>query len=109
LTEVFFFIIKVQNAFTNLQQRIRGGLGGLFKGGGLIGKLGFPSFAQGGIVPGPTGAARLAVVHGGESITPRGGMGRNVTINVTGMFLSEEAAEQMGDLLLEKLKTQIRF
>jgi TP901 family phage tail tape measure protein len=27
-------------------------------------------FAEGGIVPGPSGAAQLAVVHGGETITP---------------------------------------
>jgi hypothetical protein len=32
--------------------------------GGLLG------FAEGGVVPGPKGAPQLAMVHGGESITP---------------------------------------
>ena len=30
-------------------------------------------------------------------------------INITGTFMSEDAAEKMGNLLLEKLKTQFRF
>jgi len=29
-----------------------------------------PSFADGGVVPGPTNKAQLAIVHGGETITP---------------------------------------
>jgi hypothetical protein len=32
---------------------------------------GVPGFANGGIVPGPIGVPRLAVVHGGEEISPR--------------------------------------
>jgi hypothetical protein len=31
-----------------------------------------PSFQYGGTVPGPIGSAQLAVVHGGETITPAG-------------------------------------
>ena len=38
--------------------------------GGIVGKL--PGFASGGIVPGRPGSPMLAVVHGGERITPRG-------------------------------------
>lgn len=34
-----------------------------------------PGFAAGGTVPGAPGAAMLAVVHGGETITPAGGAG----------------------------------
>jgi hypothetical protein len=30
----------------------------------------FPGFAKGGVVPGPVGAPRLAVVHGGETVLP---------------------------------------
>jgi hypothetical protein len=41
-----------------------------------------PKFAKGGVVPGPTGAARLAIVHGGENITPPGAGGTiNLTVN----------------------------
>lgn len=48
---------------------IIGAPGKALKGAGrLLEKI--PGFAQGGIVPGPIGAPRLAVVHGGESITP---------------------------------------
>jgi phage-related minor tail protein len=35
-----------------------------------------PGFALGGIVPGAIGGATLAIVHGGETITPAGGAGR---------------------------------
>lgn len=41
--------------------------GGSFGGGGLLKFLGF---AEGGLVPGSAGAARLAVVHGGEYVLP---------------------------------------
>ncbi len=44
-----------------------GFLGDLAGGaGGLLGKL--PGFQRGGVVPGPIGAPRLAVVHGGETV-----------------------------------------
>jgi len=44
-----------------------GGLSGAVGGiGGLIGGM----FDMGGVVPGPKGAARVAVVHGGETILP---------------------------------------
>lgn len=39
-----------------------------------------PGFALGGVVPGPIGAPTLAVVHGGETITPPGQAGDGVTI-----------------------------
>jgi hypothetical protein len=34
-----------------------------------------PTFAEGGTVPGPTGQAQLAVVHGGETVSPAGARG----------------------------------
>ncbi len=39
-------------------------------------------FQEGGVVPGATGAPRLAVVHGGETITPPGQGGGGLTINI---------------------------
>jgi len=33
----------------------------------------FRGYASGGVVPGPVGSAQMAVVHGGETITPAGG------------------------------------
>lgn len=48
----------------------------------VIGEFFAGWFQSGGIVPGPLGTPRLAVVHGGEQITPVGGGGRpTVTIN----------------------------
>jgi len=39
-------------------------------------------FQQGGIVPGPVGKPRMAIVHGGEDITPAGKSSSQVIINV---------------------------
>jgi len=53
-------------------------LGGAVTGstGGSTNSAGmFPHFAAGGVVPGPIGAPMLAVVHGGETVTPPGGGG----------------------------------
>jgi hypothetical protein len=59
-----------------------------------LGKLGIPGFASGGVVPGPIGAPMLAVVHGGETITPPGNVTNNDskttkvyinTLNLTGV------------------------
>lgn len=38
--------------------------------GGFLAYVGLNKFQEGGIVPGPTGLPRLAVVHGGETIIP---------------------------------------
>lgn len=43
-----------------------GGVGGAI--GGALGKI--PFFDDGGVVPGPIGAPRLAMVHGGETVLP---------------------------------------
>lgn len=67
------------------------------------------SFDVGGTVP-QTGLFRL---HQGETVLTRResrGGGSQVLVNITGgTFLSEEAAEQMGDLIVDKLKTNIRM
>jgi hypothetical protein len=50
--------------------------------GSLEGARKLLGFSAGGTVPGPLGAPTLAVVHGGEEITPPGGSGgRRITIN----------------------------
>lgn len=63
-----------------------------------------PGFATGGVVPGPVGAATLAVVHGGETIMParRGGAGRSLTINVSGNTIlgdEESVARELARML----------
>jgi len=47
-----------------------------------IPKVSLPSFATGGVVPGPEGQPQLAIVHGGETIIPNHEPG-NVNINFT--------------------------
>ena len=111
LTAVFLWFIKVQDALVNLTSKVSsfvGGVGGAI--GGALGKVGSVlGFAQGGIVPGQVGVPRLAVVHGGERITPPGRTSGMITINISGTFLSEDVAEDIGNLMLEKLKTNVRF
>ena len=51
-------------------------------------------FALGGIVPGPVGVAQLAVVHGGETITPAGGRARGDTIITFGDIIIELDGEK---------------
>ena len=67
-------------------------------------------FAKGGIVTSPT--LGLVGEAGPEAVIPlnkAGGLG-GVNVNIMGgMFLSQEAAEQMGDLIIDKLKTNIRI
>ncbi len=63
---------------------------------------GVPGFARGGIVPGPWGRPALAIVHGGETVTPAGRAG-GVTqvINMQGNYVGfdrsslEELARQL--------------
>ena len=75
---------SVVRAFENmvpswLLKILRGGMS--FGFGGIKNLLGF---AQGGVVPGPIGRPTLAVVHGGETVTPSGTtntVAPNITIN----------------------------
>ena len=55
-----------------------------------------PGYAHGGVVPGAMGAPQLAVVHGGETITPPGGAG--ITIQITGpIYGMDDFARQVED------------
>lgn len=70
--------IAEQNRIAARKQGIETNLGGVLAGfreefGRRLPYVG--AFADGGIVPGPMGAPGLAVVHGGERITPVGGGG----------------------------------
>lgn len=69
----------------------------MIPGSGLIGSIvgHLPHFANGGVVQGPLGAPQLAMVHGGERITPfRGGQnggngGTTIVVNVSGSVIAE--------------------
>jgi len=61
--------------------------------GGIPNIPGIPGFAHGGIVPGPTGQPRLAVVHGGERIMPVGGSASDV-MEIT-IFIGDEKLDRI--------------
>lgn len=87
------------------------GIGGLRQGWNQIksGSPGLFGFADGGVVPGPKGAAQLAVVHGGETIIPPGMAQAGTTINIDGITVSQgdggvdEALRQAFEVLRSKL------
>ena len=58
-------------------------------------------FAGGGVVPGPIGAARSAIVHGGETITPAGRSvgGSSITLNVGTLMGNESDARRLAQLI----------
>lgn len=65
---------------------------------------GVPGFAHGGTVPGPVGMPQLAVVHGGETVTPTGRAGGGgVTVNVTvnGDVVAEHLYEHIQRVVLD--------
>ena len=69
-----------------------------------------PSFQSGGMVNAPLGRAVPALVHGGERIIPAGrskGDGNVVNIN-GGTYLSENVALEMGNMIIDRLKLQLR-
>jgi hypothetical protein len=64
-------------------------------------------YASGGVVPGPVGIPTLAIVHGGETITPAGRGGLTVgAININGA--SGDAKAMVRDFLQELKREQTR-
>lgn len=72
-------------------------------------------YQSGGFVNAPLGSAVPAIVHGGERIIPAGGRqngsltGGGITVNINGgMYLSEDVALEIGDMIIDRLKLQLR-
>jgi len=125
----------IQNAFKlpDIQLPSISGIGQSISGagqavGGFFSDIGqgasdlINNYDKGGIVPGVLGAPVPAIVHGGETIIPRGEavpttlknevLTKNeFVINITGnTFMSDEdVAEGIGDLIIDKLKSQMRL
>jgi len=68
--------IELEVGFSGGKGLDLGKIAGAARAGGL------PSFATGGTVPGAIGSPQLVVAHGGETITPRGGKGGSIVVNV---------------------------
>lgn len=72
---------------------------------------GMPHFAEGGIVNGPTVA--LVGEEGPEAIIPLSKMkktgGATINININGAIFSHDAAEKLGDMIIQKLRMNMRI
>jgi hypothetical protein len=80
--------------------------GPLLEGGGFFSNFlgSLPGFAEGGVVPGRIGAPKLALVHGGETITPPGGRGGIGGINVTYAIDARGAERGVEERIMRALK-----
>jgi len=73
-----------------------------------------PQFQSGGMVNAPLSSAVPAIVHGGERIIPAGrmagaGAGGGTVVNINGgTYLSEDVALEIGNMIVDRLKLQIR-
>ena len=82
-------------------------IGGAFKGAANWLKGVLPTFQEGGVVPGI--GAQLAVVHGGETISPKGSAG-DINIYIQGgNYLDREAGEKFADILGKMLRKELRY
>lgn len=83
------------------------------QGGGGRQWGGMMQYAEGGIVPGPVGAAQLAVVHGGERVlTPaqQRQQGTNVEIHIHSITGPDpQQMEQLRQLLAQVMRQEARF
>jgi TP901 family phage tail tape measure protein len=90
--------------------RVQSGVGQVkgFAGSTISKAMNLLPFQKGGIVPGPIGSPVPALVHGGEMIVPAGKTIGTITVNITGnTFMSDrEAAEKIGNMLMDTLKLQ---
>lgn len=64
-----------------------------FIGGNTVGVPNLPHFHQGGTVPGPPGSEMLAVLEGGETVTPASGRGGDIVIRSGGTEIDELLVE----------------
>ncbi len=99
--------ISLSNIASGVSGAIKGAAGAV---GSLLKKL--PSFDVGGYVPGPVGAPQLAVVHGGEYVTPVGKKapgGASINVSISGNTISSnldvrDIADQVGHEIMRALK-----
>lgn len=100
------------NAFSKLSGIKASALSGIGLGGianGVIGAIGLPAFASGGIVTGPT--VGLVGEAGPEAIIPLSQMGRmgGVTVNVYGDVSGRELVDKIKEQLMITLGANARF
>lgn len=82
LADAFLRVVGAAQAAANAIGRTRDAVASIPGIGGALHIAGIPGFQEGGVVPGAIGAPMLAMVHGGETITPPG-RGTVVNYNLT--------------------------
>jgi TP901 family phage tail tape measure protein len=95
---------KVGGAVSGVGEKISGGFSKM--GDWIYSKL--PSWQHGGVVPGV--GAQLAVVHGGETIIPRGRGVGDINVYVQGgNYLDREAGKKFAEMLGKMLRRELRY
>ena len=115
-TVTFFnrYLDSHKSKWQELADAINSVISNILRWTGLKGQHGASGqWQHGGIVPGPIGQPMPAIVHGGERITPRGGVdesaksmgGDGITININGSVTmdSEERVRELARLIMRML------
>jgi TP901 family phage tail tape measure protein len=117
---------KLDDFFDSLNRVAQFNAGGIVGGlagqigsklmGGVAGKalFGVDKFQSGGVVPGKIGQPQMAIVHGGERISPPSGLrvggGAGIVVNITGNNISNDMdLEVITDKVGQELMRQLRF
>ena len=114
INKVTSFIKTIQNAINKMRELLD------MTGGKITGAVSrVLGFGGGRAVGGPVNAGtaymvgekgpELFVPRQSGTIIPNGSGGGNIYVSVTGNFLSEDAAEKMGNLIMNRLKLQTRI
>lgn len=115
LTDFLVLADKVERKIRDIIRAAREAVSAVGKvlTGGKEGIPWVPFFEKGGVVPGMPGQAVPIIAHAGETIIPAGqrGIGGN-TYKVYiqgGTYLSEDVAEEIGDMIIDRLKTNMKL
>ena len=114
INKVTSFIKTIQNAINKMRELLD------MTGGKITGAVSrVLGFGGGRATGGPVNAGtaymvgekgpELFVPRQSGTIIPNGSGGGNIYVSVTGNFLSEDAAEKMGNLIMNRLKLQTRI
>jgi len=118
LTNVWESIMSIVNKISDAIKKVADRVGGSFSAAGSILKDNVKAAAKAiGINDGIVQNGRVITTHPDDYIiatkTPetlgQGGKGgQSIVVNITGTFLSDDAAEKMGDILISKLQLQMK-
>lgn len=82
VADAFWAVVHAVEAAIGAIGRVRDAIANVPVIGGVLHSAGIPGFQAGGVVPGPLGAPMLAMVHGGETVTPPGRSPSGTTYNI---------------------------